>query len=221
MLIPLTLVSGGRIDLADPDYSKVQITDIAWGLAAEHRYNGQTPKLNTVAEHCVRITRWVRSPEAKDTFIVSHYSSAQFVSVAAVYDEYGYLLEEALLMHDAPEAVLGDIVGPMKRLPGFAYYNELEEMHMARAIVRFGLPDAMHPVWHYANVIDHAYPQSERVSLWSPNNPPWDMPEGYKPLLQGPTMQMAGWNHKQAYTAFMNEYAHIQHVKTWDSRAQE
>lgn len=220
MLIPLTLVSGGRIDLADPDYSQVDIRDIAWGLAAEHRYNGQTPILNTVAEHCVRITQWIRSPQAAQVQAVAHDSSRMRV-LSEVYDEYGELLEEALLMHDAPEAVLGDIVGPAKKLPGFTYYRELEAMHMERVVERFKLAPLDHPVWHYAHLIDHAYPQAERVSLWSLNAPPWDMPAGYVPMLQGPTMQMAGWNHKQAYTAFMNEYAHIQHVKTWDDRAQE
>jgi hypothetical protein len=46
----------------------------------------------------------------------------------------------AFLLHDATEAYLGDVLGPLKRLPMFGGYRELEAQ-LARVIaLRFGLP---------------------------------------------------------------------------------
>lgn len=81
------LRSGAMIDLSDPDYSRVEIRDIAAGLARECRFAGQMHGYYTVAQHCVIGT--LIAPQA---------------------------IKYAFLMHDAAEAILKDIPKPLKNL---------------------------------------------------------------------------------------------------------
>jgi 5'-deoxynucleotidase YfbR-like HD superfamily hydrolase len=81
------LISGAMVNLADPDYSDVRITDIATALSRESRFNGHTSQFYSVALHCI---------------IGAH--------ISPLYASY------AFLMHDATEAVLKDIPSPLKSL---------------------------------------------------------------------------------------------------------
>ena len=81
------LRSGVYIDLADPDYSRVHIRDIAAGLARECRFAGQMFGYYPVAQHCVIGSL-----------------------IAPAHVQY------AFLMHDAAEAIIKDIPSPLKAL---------------------------------------------------------------------------------------------------------
>lgn len=84
--------SGRRIYLHNPSPSQILIDDIAHGLAHQCRFNGQTNKFYSVAQHSVIVSS-ILPPE----------------------------LKLAGLLHDAAEAYLGDIVQPLKELlPEFA-----------------------------------------------------------------------------------------------------
>jgi len=84
--------SGRRLYLHNPSPSQILIDDIAHGLAHQCRFNGQTNKFYSVAQHSV-IVASILPPE----------------------------LKLAGLLHDAAEAYLGDIVQPLKELlPEFA-----------------------------------------------------------------------------------------------------
>ncbi len=83
----LGLRSGAFIDLTDPDYSRVEIRDIAAGLARECRFAGQIHGYYPVALHCV-IGSMIAPPD----------------------------VQYAFLMHDGVEAILKDIPKPLKNL---------------------------------------------------------------------------------------------------------
>ena len=84
--------SGRRLYLHNPNPNQILIDDIAHGLAHQCRFNGQTNKFYSVAQHSV-IVASLLPPE----------------------------LKLAGLLHDSAEAYLGDIVQPLKELlPEFA-----------------------------------------------------------------------------------------------------
>ncbi len=79
--------SGRRVALLNPSPSQIVIGDIAHGLAHQCRFNGQTSKFYSVAQHSVL--------------------------VASILPRE---LRLAGLLHDASEAYLGDVVQPLKDL---------------------------------------------------------------------------------------------------------
>ena len=79
--------SGRRVALLNPSPSQIVIGDIAHGLAHQCRFNGQTNKFYSVAQHSVL--------------------------VASILPRE---LRLAGLLHDASEAYLGDVVQPLKDL---------------------------------------------------------------------------------------------------------
>ncbi|PIP01000.1 conserved hypothetical protein [uncultured Pleomorphomonas sp.] len=112
------MLSGRRLDLLDPSPLDVEISDIAHGLARVARWNGQTvgDHAFSVAQHCL------------------------------VVEDIAGLLEPGLsvcqrlvvLLHDAPEYVIGDMISPFKAVMGGDY--KTVEKRLADAIHRrFGL----------------------------------------------------------------------------------
>lgn len=100
--------SGKRIWLEDPRPEDFEIADIAHCLACIARYNGQLKSRYCVAQHCTLASR----------------------NIEARY-------QQLMLMHDASEAYLQDIISPLKRLIKPIY--EPLEMKMMEAIAeRFG-----------------------------------------------------------------------------------
>src|SRR5436305_6075053 len=113
------MLSGRRLDLLDPAPLDIELEDIAHGLARVARWNGQTvgTHIFSVAQHSLLV-------EA----IGGHLEPALPPS--------GRL---ALLLHDAPEYVIGDIISPFKAVIGDAY-RAVETRLLAAIHVRFGLP---------------------------------------------------------------------------------
>jgi 5'-deoxynucleotidase YfbR-like HD superfamily hydrolase len=113
------MLSGRRLDLLDPSPLDVEIEDIAHGLARVARWNGQTrgPHAYSVAQH-----------------------SVQVVDIALRFEpglEPRWRM--AILLHDAPEYVIGDMISPFKAVMGGAY-KEIEARLAGAIHVRFGLP---------------------------------------------------------------------------------
>lgn len=82
--------SGQYVNIIDPDPATLLIEDIAHGLAGQLRFGGQSPIRYTVAQHCVECAR--------------HTEGDKFEA----------------LMHDSPEAYLGDMPSPIKsHLPDY------------------------------------------------------------------------------------------------------
>src|SRR5215470_11537628 len=112
------MLSGRRLDLLDPSPLDVEIEDIAHGLARVARWNGQTKGANiySVAQHSLLVET------------IAHQS--------ARLDRKHRL---AVLLHDAPEYVIGDMITPFKAVIGDTY-KAVEARLLAAIHVRFGLP---------------------------------------------------------------------------------
>jgi 5'-deoxynucleotidase YfbR-like HD superfamily hydrolase len=113
------MLSGRRLDLLDPSPLDVEIADIAHGLARVARWNGQTEGAHifSVAQH---------------TLLVEAVARARWPSL----DRKARL---AILLHDAPEYVVGDMISPFKAVIGDAYKG-VEGRLLAAIHLRFGLP---------------------------------------------------------------------------------
>jgi 5'-deoxynucleotidase YfbR-like HD superfamily hydrolase len=112
------MLSGRRLDLLDPSPLDIEIEDIAHGLARVARWNGQTVGANiySVAQHCLLVEALARAR-------VPRLDAARRLAV---------------LLHDAPEYVIGDMISPFKVVIGDAY-KAVERRLLAAIHLRFGL----------------------------------------------------------------------------------
>ncbi|HET7847748.1 MAG TPA: HD family hydrolase [Pseudolabrys sp.] len=113
------MLSGRRLDLLDPSPLDVEMEDIAHGLARVARWNGQTKGAHifSVAQHALLVEAIAR------------------IKVPRL--DAGARL--AVLLHDAPEYVIGDMISPFKAVIGDGY-KSVEARLLAAIHVRFGLP---------------------------------------------------------------------------------
>jgi len=116
------MLSGRRLDLLDPSPLDMEIEDIAHGLARVARWNGQTKGAHifSVAQH---------------TLLVEAIARARIPRL----DRTRRL---AVLLHDAPEYVIGDMISPFKAVIGDSY-KAVEKRLLAAIHLRFGLPPVL------------------------------------------------------------------------------
>jgi uncharacterized protein len=112
------MLSGRRLDLVDPSPLDVEIEDIAYGLARVARWNGQTTgaHIYSVAQH---------------TLLVEEIGRRRAGDVDR-------RLGLAMMLHDAPEYVIGDMISPFKAIIGDGY-KAVEKRLLAAIHLRFGL----------------------------------------------------------------------------------
>jgi len=113
------MLSGRRLDLLEPSPLDVEIEDIAHGLSRVARWNGQTAGdwAFSVAQHSV---------------LVDDLAGRLRAGTARKW-------RLAVLLHDAPEYVIGDLITPFKAAVGIDY-KALEQRLMQAVLLRFGLP---------------------------------------------------------------------------------
>jgi 5'-deoxynucleotidase YfbR-like HD superfamily hydrolase len=113
------MLSGRRLDLLDPSALDIEIEDIAHGLARVARWNGQTDGAHifSVAQHCLLVEALARAKVPR-------------------LDRSRRL---AVLLHDAPEYVIGDMISPFKAVIG-GDYKAVEQRLLTAIHLRFGLP---------------------------------------------------------------------------------
>jgi 5'-deoxynucleotidase YfbR-like HD superfamily hydrolase len=113
------MLSGRRLDLLDPSPLDVEIEDIAHGLARVARWNGQTKGAHifSVAQH---------------SLLVEQIAYAMEPSI-------GRSERLFMLLHDAPEYVIGDMISPFKVVIGDAY-KSVETRILGAILLRFSLP---------------------------------------------------------------------------------
>lgn len=112
------MLSGRRLDLLDPSPLDVEIGDIAHGLARVARWNGQTVGRNafSVAQHTLLVDQILLATEP----------------------DLNTEARLAIMLHDAPEYVIGDLISPFKALLG-GRYREIEERLLDAIHRRFGV----------------------------------------------------------------------------------
>ena len=113
------MLSGRRLDLLDPSPLDIELEDIAHGLARVARWNGQTlgPHIFSVAQHTLLVEAVARRQNGN----------------------LDHRLELAIMLHDAPEYVIGDMITPFKRVIGDSY-KAVEKRLLSAVHRRFGLP---------------------------------------------------------------------------------
>ena len=118
------MLSGRRLDLLDPSPLDIEIEDIAHGLARVARWNGQTngAHIYSVAQHCLLVEALARARVPR-------------------LDRSRRL---AVLLHDAPEYVIGDMISPFKAVIG-GDYKAVERRLLTAIHLRFGLPPRSPP----------------------------------------------------------------------------
>lgn len=127
-------VSGRAIYFLDMEASEISILDIAHSLARLCRYNGHIATgdaIYSVAQHSVLVSD-----------LVDMHCRQQDVA-----EDYRLALVRAALLHDATEAYIGDITGPLKALlrPIITPIEEAVDLRIAQ---QFGVPLDLfaHPV---------------------------------------------------------------------------
>ena len=118
------MLSGRRLDLLDPSPLDIEIEDIGHGLARVARWNGQTqgPHIFSVAQHCLLVEK------------IGGALNARISNEERLF----------LLLHDAPEYVIGDMISPFKAVIGDAY-KAVENRILAAILRRFSLPAEPEP----------------------------------------------------------------------------
>jgi len=163
--------SGVYFDFLDPKPWTIDVEDIAWGLSNACRYAGQCLAFYSVAQHSVLVSRHV--PPA---------------------------LALAGLLHDAAEAYMGDIVGPLKQL--LPEYKVIERRVEHAIAARFDLP---YPWPAEVKHADLRLLRTEQRDLTAGSSDVWSSTDGYEPLDQ----VIAPMMPDEAFERFLARYAEI------------
>lgn len=177
--------TGRRFFPMDPKVEDFDILDIAHSLSLQCRFNGHCLCFYSVAEHCVRVAEYLE--EKTGSHMLSFWG----------------------LLHDAPEAYLGDIVRPLKlHLPE---YEKIEE-NVARCLI-VGKFNMIWPMPAEVKAADDILLSTERRDLLCPSADQWKadeipLPEKIAPMTTDQAMtayihafnQYKGWaNQKMEY----------------------
>lgn len=166
----------------DPRPDEIDAEDIAHALSMICRYGGQSRYFYSVAEHSVHVSEWVES-------------------VAGPYDALWALL------HDAPEAYIGDMVRPIKRLPQMQVYRDADDLLMGVICYKFGLDPTFPEVVHEA---DGRILLDERAKLFSGKPPKlwYQDTDGTQPL----GVQIGCWTPAKARSEFWTRLTRLRQL---------
>jgi uncharacterized protein len=151
---------GNRFWPQEPRIDRIDLEDIAHGLAYQCRFNGQTRAFYSVAQHSLMVASILPPP-----------------------------MHRAALLHDAAEAYLGDIVKPLKRLlPDFSRIEAGVTELIAQAFaVDFGCEDGAsdsrrHAIYRAIKQADMVALATEKRDLMPHSTEAWSYLHGFEPL---------------------------------------
>lgn len=165
--------SGKAVVLEALTVDMIEIEDIAHALSHLCRYNGHTRFHYSVAQHCCYVASFV--------------------------ENNAYKL--AALLHDAPEAYIGDVTHDLKNSPEMRGYKTIE-YRVERVIARkFGLNSEDFDLPEI-KTIDRRLAVTEKAQLF--NYPiVWDHPEYQVPPV---AVTISEWTPYEAKIQFMNMF---------------
>ncbi len=169
-------LSGHYLDVFDPDPATLDIRDIARGLALRPRYGAQLPEDYSIGEHSCHVHDVVQRLYPKAT-------RAELL---------------ASLLHDAPEAYIGDMPKPIKmKLPG---YQALETILLGAIFERCHLDVSLLDKGSPIDRIDKQIRYAER--FWIYNDPiPEEAPDWAHKVI------VRFWSSERAEAEFLGRYA--------------
>jgi len=182
------MLSGRRLNLLDPSPLDIEIEDIAHGLARVARWNGQTtgPQVFSVAQH---------------SLLVDHLAG-QLAPEATTRTRL------AVLLHDAAEYVIGDMISPFKAVIGDAY-RETEKRILDAVMRRFELPAPMTTIAaNLSKKADRAAAYLEATTLAGFTADEARQFFGEKPATGSATLAfLAPWSADEASSRFLARFA--------------
>lgn len=142
----IMLQSGYEFDILDPYASIFNIEDIAHSLSLLCRYVGQCREFYSIAEHSIYV-----SETCEDHAL-------------------------AALLHDAAEAFIGDVSGPLKAL--LPEYKRIEKNIETAIFDRFDIP---YPLPKSVKAADLSVLAAEQDQIMPPGTSNWMADSGVKP----------------------------------------
>lgn len=164
--------AGHYLNLADPNPQCIEIQSIASALGKICRFGGHCPRFYSVAEHSV---------------LATHVAIRDSVCNAAC---------RAILMHDAVEAFIGDMVKPLKiMVPQFV---EIEQRIESAIDTAFGLNfnEWRRTIKQY----DRAMLKLEKTTMWPDDTEQW---AGFSDVAMADTT-LRFFNPDDATAMFLN-----------------
>ena len=174
--------TGKMFDVFDPDPNQIDIFDIAHHLSLMTRFNGACKWFYSIAQHSINC-----SQRAADY----HYPRPSEEKLAL-----------ALLMHDAAEAYVGDIVRPIKRK--ITDFSVVENGVMDAINTRFDLPPVAEIRGYKAAIkeVDNRMLVTEKLQLMDPNVR-WAIEDIFEPY----DLELELWQPRAAEMLFLSHFA--------------
>lgn len=172
--------SGQPFYFQSPQPEDIDIDHIAWSLSMLCRFNGVVRDFYSVAQHSVIVAQIVESQAPGDNAMILK-----------------------ALLHDAPEAYLGDTVTSVKRcLPGFSQMEAVIDVAVSR---RFSIPTEMPSIIHDADMIALV---TEARDLHDNFKLGPELTDKYAPLA----FTIAPVDHEEAYEMFLDKYFQLRGI---------
>ncbi|MEP3245128.1 MAG: phosphohydrolase [Sneathiella sp.] len=158
----------------DPRPDQISLEDIVQKLSRICRYNGgvKWPLHYSVAEHSVLLARYA----------LDNHEDPE--------------LAMQMLMHDAAEAYIGDMVRPLKEV--MPEFRDIDHLITEAIFKKFNIP---HPMPALVKELDHRILFDEEIQAIAPHTRRFDDGTG-KPL--GVTLQF--WSAERAYQEFKGQW---------------
>lgn len=170
--------TGRYVDPFNLSPDDIDIKDIAHALSLICRYGGHTKKFYSVAEHCLYLSDRMNTPEFR-------------------------LLA---LLHDAPEAYVGDMVRCVKhRLPE---HQEIELRVWTAIVERYGLTDFVMPNFDLVPIVkegDYRMAVTELLQLITNQGSLLGIHQQYLPY----DIQIIGYSPEEAERLFLEKFVRL------------
>lgn len=162
----------GRFYPLDPRPEEFEIRDIALSLSRINRYNGHNDAALNVAQHSVVCSRLARK------------------------DKMGRAVERYMLMHDATEAYVGDMVRPLKSV--IPQFKEIEAKVWEACVKRFDIEMVDHDIVKYYDNLACAWEKRDLCTSYEH----WP----FMPKVPDDYPRMKAWGAKKAERVFIDKF---------------